>query len=1709
MSTRTLRKLHREQEREEQLQALQDVSEAERSEDEQEIRSKTLNAFDMLARPQDEMSAEDDDEQDAGSMTSQASPRTDKKGKICPTQRQSEKQSKLKKKRKAKNKTFHSSQPRGYGVGKGPMKDSVSLDEIDLALKALSTHPSTSSAAHTASSSDAFPEMYQLLAIDSKNLNAANEMKRLFGNVIMESENEAAGQVRRRGRVQHLDLGGALAGRNSPVSRGQGLAGLALRRNVFMMGKEEWPKTTNGGLGMELVEKLGDGTVEYRFVHNTAYRDVQRQYEACVESLDPQRLIHLLQFNPYHISTLLQVSEIAKQQGDYSVSGDLIERALFSLGRSVHSSFITALADGKARLDFRRPENRELWLAAWRYVANLGQKGTWRTGYEWAKLVLSLDPEGDPYCVALSLDQLALRGGQAEHFLKLCGCAPLDSFLQRPSRPSLLISSALAKYRVKDAQGSRSQLRVAIAAYPYIFARLFQELNLENTPQSIWGQTPRTKREHFECEVYVHNAKDLWNTPEAISLLVEVAESVERGPLGSPLDHDITLDEARHILTSGIPALIDLLPRALTTLHTTSSDPLPPPDNLDSYPSAITADEAEVTSDVQPPAQAVAAPTAVEASDVNGEEMRELNGLQNFFSRFLPWAESREIPHAEEAFQRAADESGESQEVIRQRGNRFIQLLQRVVGMNVDAPSSHSTQATAEVLDQTAAEPIFSDGDAPGDEGYGDFSGAVPEPMEERRAFPTPQNDQCDDEKNQRWLAGQGMLRLREFTIKHGADEHKWGSHSAEGEALFLEYAQRVRQLRNQRTRNFIVNYSLQQGKQRLKQRKHYQGASVSRRGDGAPRPLLGQVGTAALLFTIPRSTLAAAYLFAYVNMSALRRATTWSPQILAVRGMATLPYIPVTALLSPVDDALVYILQPPTSTATSAQLLALNTTKHLHAASLPLATVANPLPFQEDSEGAALVYTSAVASNGNIYTYTRLDTFSKLFQLGIAIKISPPVAEAGFTLTPLRPSFTHLGDGEQLMTQNYVLLGGHTQTAFVNMSQVALLSLPEQSWSFLPVEEPGKAPKTDLTIRDGLLVEPRSGHTAVLTSDGKRIVMYGGWVGDIHTAAHPQLAVLELGAAYEWSVPDLAGVGPEEDTGTYGHGAVMLPGDVMMIIGGYSTSSPSSAIQKKFGLVENTNAYFLNTTSYSWISEYTRPRIEADRSASATPGSRSITASQRAGLGAGLVFGTLALVAVFSLYFWYARRLMRKREAYAEDLRNLGSGGQRAHCHAFDAERQAQAVSHRDSKDAYPWTTRSSVGAQSQPVDDSMPAQRSGLMFEIPSPTRGLRRSLHSRGVYQPAPRYDDSHINRSSGHIHPIDERDEYEAEGKTERTPAATGLAHGADYHILNSAPVFDPFQDPSEGSRSPSPHSPARERQLEIQRWVNDWAAADARIYQHAGRLSPDKTDRTSSTLSEQSMRSNWSGHSIGSFSRSMSQRSAALFSHGNITPNPTASPSPANELYNAAWMTSDSRPEHCRPQSLTMLPRRATTSDAMGSGAASVRQLQLESEALLGGYADAGSLSPRRTQSWAQGWMGSMRRALGGDRTASTSPEHGSSALSSPTKLQHDTGVPRRAVSAGAALWQKRQGAKDWDAEGGPSKKRTGEGSKANAEEEEWDVESAVERRVVQVMFTVPRAKLRVVNGAAEGDGDSVLSNEIKETEKEGDGQEKGKGKGKE
>ncbi|KAL8828344.1 MAG: hypothetical protein Q9191_002643 [Dirinaria sp. TL-2023a] len=752
----------------------------------------------------------------------------------------------------------------------------------------------------------------------------------------------------------------------------------------------------------------------------------------------------------------------------------------------------------------------------------------------------------------------------------------------------------------------------------------------------------------------------------------------------------------------------------------------------------------------------------------------------------------------------------------------------------------------------------------------------------------------------------------------------------------------------------------------------------------------------------------------------------------------------------------------------------------------------------------------SAEYSNDMLTFQPQASSAKSDFLLGLSPSRGPPIAEAGYSITGLQPTSSQSSNGNatQQRNQNFVLLGGHTKSAFINMSQVALFSLPEQSWSFLPVEQPTISPKTGLAARAATAVDPRSGHTAVLTSDGQRVVVFGGWVGDIQTAADPQLAILDLGDGYggdgswQWSIPDQSGVGPVDGEGIYGHGAVMLPGNVMMITGGYTLSAPTTKKSKRAGPSANEKSYFFNATSSTWTDSYSPPIIAPSQSKGPTADNRGVTASKRAGLGAGLTFGILALLALVIVYFWYSRRLKQRREAHERELRNLGTDAHSAHLPPFGAGSNGQEMA---SNDAHATTRKHNTDAE-----------RTGLLFEIPSPTRGLRRSLHSRGAYQPAPRYDDSRLVRGPNTIHPIDERDEYE-EGKTERdTSLEPDHRQHRDGDILRSAPILDPFRDP-DLFRTPSPQSPARERQLEVENWVSDWTAADALMHHRHGRVSPDKTDRTSSSLSDQSAHSavsaqSWQ-YSAGSVNRSMSQRSTALFTTRPFSPPLDGnSQLQASNFQHSHSMTRKPGSSNRRSQSLTLLanPRGTNTSDIYATATTPSSQLQSEGEALLGGYPGQEAASPTRMQSRARGWMGSVRRVFTGvDRNTSESPNN-PSASSSPIKYHHtEAGVPRRAASAGAALWQKRQGAKDWNVGGTSGRGDDGEANGPEAGDEEWDVESAVERRVVQVMFTVPKEKLRVVNRGPDGDGVSMVSREgsVQETEKQK--KEKGKEKAKE
>ncbi|KAF2185405.1 DUF654-domain-containing protein [Zopfia rhizophila CBS 207.26] len=573
MSSRALRRAQKELEERQQLEKLTQPDEEEESEEEASPVSKPkASLFAMLGE------AEQGDGEDF-EVDENASDEGDKPEAVVPPTSSASKKSKKKKKKgkgKAKAKVPEKPVASFSDIGSG-------LDEIDQALLALNLS-SQSKSEHdhdqlTSTISEELQQLYSVLAVDTQYLQASNEMRKLFGRAAVQGNNEGeAAGGRRRGRGQHQ---GGIVG----VPGNRNLASLGLRRNIFLPRKEEWPRATSGGLGMEIVETRSDGTIEYRFVHNTTYQSVQNQFEICVASMDPERMVQLLHFNPYHISTLLQVSEIAKQQRDNAAAGDMLERALFSFGRAVHSTFANSLSQGKARLNFRRPENRELWLAVFRYISLLGARATWRTAFEWAKLLLSMDPEGDPYCIRLLIDQLALRGRQAQSLVDLVETDYLQRLWKIP--PNLAISVALAHDHLKNPEKARSALRLAIREYPWVAARLCKELEISPIPHPIWGKEPNDHSQELLCQLYVKNAKDLWNTPESTSLLVEVASSFEdvldAGENPYWLERIDEVKVARHVILSDDRTLITLLNPSVTAKYASASDPLPPEDSIASY----------------------------------------------------------------------------------------------------------------------------------------------------------------------------------------------------------------------------------------------------------------------------------------------------------------------------------------------------------------------------------------------------------------------------------------------------------------------------------------------------------------------------------------------------------------------------------------------------------------------------------------------------------------------------------------------------------------------------------------------------------------------------------------------------------------------------------------------------------------------------------------------------------------------------------------------------------------------------------------------------------------------------------------------------------------------------------------------------------------------------------------------------------------------
>ena len=289
MSSRAIRRAQRELEEKKRLEKLESDNKIEDDVDEESEEDASTakpgpSMFAMLN------TAEEDGEEDGEEEEESAVDKVES-SRAVEVETAKKSTAKRKKKKKSKNKSAASD-------AQNPQDNEASqLDEIDHALRNLDAEDSTSQSENPANmAAPTLQEINSLFAIDTQHLHVSNEMRRLFGRAALEDDTNAdeAGDRRRRNRNQQGGLAAALRGQRG---QGGGLTSLGLRRNIFIQGKEDWPRATSGGLGMEVVEQRADGVTEYAFVRSNGYVDVQRRFEACEASLDPNRIVQLLAFN--------------------------------------------------------------------------------------------------------------------------------------------------------------------------------------------------------------------------------------------------------------------------------------------------------------------------------------------------------------------------------------------------------------------------------------------------------------------------------------------------------------------------------------------------------------------------------------------------------------------------------------------------------------------------------------------------------------------------------------------------------------------------------------------------------------------------------------------------------------------------------------------------------------------------------------------------------------------------------------------------------------------------------------------------------------------------------------------------------------------------------------------------------------------------------------------------------------------------------------------------------------------------------------------------------------------------------------------------------------------------------------------------------------------------------------------------------------------
>ncbi|KAJ3060783.1 Transcription factor 25 [Podochytrium sp. JEL0797] len=446
-----------------------------------------------------------------------------------------------------------------------------------------------------ASSSKTKPQR-ALFAIDLKRLDAAAEMRRLFGSKTI------ADEARIRG------------GRNTNQQRRM-MLNPTVGKTYLVTPKEQWPRMPQSvGITMTMLESPSKPPAPkspgyFEFTYNPTYASIQAAFLQCVNTHDPGTINNLLQHYPFHIDALLQSSEIAKANNNISLAAEYIERALFVFERAFHPLF--NLATANSILPYTYAENRAFLLALSRHISFVSRKGCWRTCLELSKLLYSCDPDEDPLGALQMMDWFALKAGEFE-WVKRWWEEVGGGEGNVEGLPNWNFAVALAEFEgecassLKDETHTKSThlLESALKLYPGMIPHLYSKLTITDptvttsplfSPFAIESCATESERLSHTAvdlllQLYTLRSHHLWKEPTALAwlratvtrLAVSTPESdpdlvAGRHACGTVYPRGLPLNVSRHVYTSDFGELVPFLPAEAMALRLDAFDPMPPP----------------------------------------------------------------------------------------------------------------------------------------------------------------------------------------------------------------------------------------------------------------------------------------------------------------------------------------------------------------------------------------------------------------------------------------------------------------------------------------------------------------------------------------------------------------------------------------------------------------------------------------------------------------------------------------------------------------------------------------------------------------------------------------------------------------------------------------------------------------------------------------------------------------------------------------------------------------------------------------------------------------------------------------------------------------------------------------------------------------------------------------------------------------------------